>query len=78
MSDLFPSAPFEVTIDDMIKCAERELKLRRRVYPRLIADGKLSQDFADHQTIAMEAIVALLKKRKEVGEVAVRLARGGR
>lgn len=78
MSDLFPNAPLQVTIDDMIQAAERELALRRRVYPRRVSEGKMSADFAQHQTRAMEAIVALLKQRKDVGETAVRLARGER
>lgn len=78
MSDLFPNAPYQVTIDDMIEAAERELGLRRTVYPRRVADGKMSAGFASHQTLAMEAILELLKQRKAVGETAVRLARGGR
>lgn len=75
MSGLFPDSPYQVSIDDMIECAERELKLRRRVYPERVRDKRMSQDFADHQLIAMEAILELLRRRKEVGEIAVQLSR---
>lgn len=43
---------------DKHDCAEREVKQRRRVYPRLIADGRMTQDFADRQIAIMEAIAA--------------------
>lgn len=38
--------------------AERELKFRRRVYPRWIAAGKMTQKEADRQIALMEAIAA--------------------
>lgn len=36
--------------------AERELKQRRHVYPRLVEAGKLTRQKADQQTAIMEAI----------------------
>lgn len=45
-------------IDDQAKLKEleREIRLRRKVYPRLIAEGKMHQASADFQTEIMIAI----------------------
>lgn len=76
MSDLFPNSPREVTLADQVAAAERELKMRQGVYPRRIAEGKMSASFADHQLACMEAIVATLKQCKERGEIATRISSG--
>jgi disulfide oxidoreductase YuzD len=34
----------------------REIKQRERVYPRLVADGKITADFARRQIAIMESI----------------------
>ena len=36
-----------VSLDDQIACVERELAMRGRVYPRWVAQGKLTQSAAD-------------------------------
>lgn len=41
---------------DKLEAAERELKYRRRVYERRIADGKMTQALADRQIGVMSAI----------------------
>ena len=41
---------------DLQACAAREAKMRRGVYPRWIADGRLSQKKADDEIAKMEAI----------------------
>ncbi len=73
---LFPDAPRMVTLEDQIAAAEREYKYRQRVYPRLIADRKMSKDFAGHQLECMEAIISTLKGCKERGEIATRIMGG--
>lgn len=50
-----------VSIEDQIEAAKRELNLRRRVYPRWIFEGKMTQKKMDHEIAAMEAIVATLE-----------------
>jgi len=47
---------------DKLACAERELKMRKRVYPRWIEDGRISAGKAAHEIAAMEAIVADYQK----------------
>lgn len=41
---------------DLAECAEREAKQRRRVYVRLVENGKLTQRFADRQIAMMDRI----------------------
>jgi hypothetical protein len=40
------------------ECAEREARQRRRVYARLVFNGRMSQGMADVQIALMEAIAA--------------------
>lgn len=56
MSDLLP-----VTLGEQIKCLEREIGYRKRVYPRWVESGKMKLDQADYQVAAMEAALATLK-----------------
>ena len=46
----------------LVACAERELRYRRRVYPRLIDSGKLSVAMAEREISQMEAIQSHLAK----------------
>lgn len=46
------------TIAEKLGAAEREIKQRRRVYPNLVATGRMTQAAADHQIALMEAIAA--------------------
>lgn len=55
-----------VTLPEMVKEAERELALRRNVYPKWIKSGRLSQEKADQQITVMAAIVEYLKLREKV------------
>lgn len=48
------SAP-AVPLADQVACLERELGLRRRVYPRLVQQGRLTQDAADRELARMAA-----------------------
>jgi hypothetical protein len=54
MADLW--SPEKITFSDKEACAKRELDMRRRVYPRRVADGKMKQTDADRETEVMEAI----------------------
>jgi hypothetical protein len=51
----------QITLNDMVQCAGREVGLRRQVYPSMVARGKLSQAKADEQIEVMEAIYRYLK-----------------
>jgi len=61
MSDLFPAAAPSVSLARQIEAVEREVAMRRRVYPRRVADGRMTQRQADTETAAMEAVLATLR-----------------
>ena len=63
---LLPEAPLQVrrySMLELIKCADREVVQRKRVYPRLIADQRMSRAFADAEIGRMEAIANLLRQQ---------------
>lgn len=51
-------------VDEQIRELERELKVRARVYPRLIALNQLSENLARKRTITMEAALETLRAVK--------------
>lgn len=54
------------TIDEVIAAATREIGMRHRVYPRRIAEGKMSREKADHEIACMQRLLDLaLEKRAE-------------
>lgn len=54
-----------IPLAQQIRCAERELAMRQRVYPNWVAGGRLSQEKADHEIAAMRAIVETLRASQE-------------
>lgn len=46
----------QTDIDIMQKCAKRELGLRKAFYPKWVAAGKMTQEKADFELLAMEKI----------------------
>ncbi len=55
MNELFP-----IGLPEQIAAVEREIALRRRVYPRRVADRKMTQALADKQIAAMSAVLDTL------------------
>lgn len=46
------------TPQQKLEAVEREIKMRRRVYPRWCADGRMTQAKADQEIAVMESIAA--------------------
>ncbi len=44
------------TAAEKLACVEREIKMRKRVYPRWVADGRMTQQKADAEIATMEEI----------------------
>lgn len=61
MSDLFPEAPKAVSLERQIEAVDREVKMRRHVYARRVAEGKMTQAKADTEIAVMEAVEATLR-----------------
>lgn len=51
-----------ITLAEQIRCVQREIAMRRSVYPRLIQSGKMKQGTADREIAAMEAVVQTLTR----------------
>jgi hypothetical protein len=47
-----------VTDIDKLACLERELAMRRSLYPKWVASGRMPQTRADREIDVMEAIAA--------------------
>lgn len=55
----------DMTTTDLIKCAERELALRHRVYPKRVTLNMMTQSKAEHEITCMAEILVLLRQREE-------------
>lgn len=61
MPDLFAGAlPIPLVVQ--LREVEREVALRRRVYPRWITEGRLTREAATRQVETMEAVAATLRR----------------
>lgn len=75
MAELFPDAPTQISLRDQIEAIEREIRIRRKVYPKWVAKKHMTQAKADFEIAAMQAALATLKSH---AEALVRLPQGGR
>mgnify|MGYP000651598192 CR=1 FL=1 len=62
MSDLFPDAPQQVSLDRQIDGVKREIAMRQRAYPRWVVAGRLTQAKADTEIAVMQAVLATLER----------------
>lgn len=62
---LFNDLPRHVSIERQIECVERELVMRRRVYPRFVESGRMTKAQADSEINVMIAVRATLEAAKE-------------
>ena len=46
-----------ITAQEKLDLMVRELKLRKRVYARMVSNGKISQNFVDYEILIMNSIV---------------------
>lgn len=62
MSDLFAGEP--IPIEEQIAEVEREIAMRRRVYPGWVRAGRMDADTADRRIAAMQAVLDTLRRSK--------------
>lgn len=58
-----------VTIERQIACVRREIGLRRRVYPRWCAAGRITPETAQAEVEAMQAVLATLERLRDAETV---------
>ena len=51
----------QITVEEMTDEVRREIKMRERVYPRWIENGKMSKYEADLQILKMRACLSFLE-----------------
>jgi len=51
----------EITIRRQIQCIERELGIRKAVYPKQVACGKMAKEQADGEIAAIKAVLHTLQ-----------------
>lgn len=51
----------KITLAEQIKCVQREIALRERVYPRWVKQSKMKQISSDYELAAMRAVLSTLK-----------------
>ena len=56
----------QITIEEMVAEAKREIALRERVYPNLIRQRKLTEPDARLQMLKMQAILELLLRVQKI------------
>jgi hypothetical protein len=54
-------ADFKVSLTEQVAAVEREIKMRQRVYPRWVEGGRMTQQKADAEIRAMEAVLATVQ-----------------
>jgi hypothetical protein len=62
MTELFPEAPMQVSLERQLRCVEREIGWRRRVYPQRVAVRRMTQAQADEEIAVMTAVAATLRQ----------------
>lgn len=50
----------QYTVPELVSCAAREVAMRRNVYPRYVASGKIKQESADKEIAMMTQICGAL------------------
>lgn len=58
-----------ITDEEKLAAVERELALRRRVYPRQVEAGRMGADFAEAQISVMAGIAEDYRARVEGGRL---------
>ena len=49
-----------ISLEEMISCADREIRMREKTYPRFVEQHKLTQMIADMEIARMKSIKRLL------------------
>ena len=53
-----------MNIDTKIDCVKREIKRRKKFYPLMVRDGKITQEEADFELATMQSVMETLTQLK--------------
>ena len=53
-----------MNIETKIDCVKREIKRRKKFYPKLVEEGKFEQEWADIELATMQAVLETLTNMK--------------
>lgn len=67
MADLLAGHDAPITVRDMVDECRREVEYRRRVYARLVSEGRMQQGAADRKIAVMLAAADYLATRAGEG-----------
>lgn len=54
-----------ISIDEQVQCAKRELGFRERCYPRWVTERRMTQEKADKEIACMQAIIVTLERQRD-------------
>lgn len=54
------------TLEEQIKCVEREIGMRKRVYPNWVASHRMKQEKAEYEIKIMSEVLKTLKQLEEL------------
>lgn len=54
------------THEQLLDCLAREIAMRRRVYPRMVQEDRMSQRVADEEIACMELLREIVKGRAPI------------
>lgn len=57
-----------ITLADQIRCVQREIAMRERVYPKWVKDGRMPSTKAADELAAMKAVRATLLELEQARE----------
>jgi hypothetical protein len=63
------------TLEQMVACARREFELRKKVYPKWVQGGRMSEVQATHEIECMEGIYYTLFRLKELQDASEEMKR---
>lgn len=67
MSDALFGDPLPVPLEEQVKCVEREISMRERVYGRWVSEKRMTERKAELELAAMRAVLRTLKGLLEAG-----------
>lgn len=53
------------SLEAQLACIRREIGMRKRVYPRWVANAKMAQADADREIASMQAVLATLENLRD-------------